>query len=190
MLAALGASFRDAHGATLEPNGGELERIASVDLSGLFSFTGIELVGASDVTNPLAGPDGAAHVFEPQKGAGPDTVSRLDGGLRTLVEAFRSAPNVDVDALATTPGADNAGGIGFGIMLLGGTLLSGADYFLDLLDFDARARTSHLWSRVRDASTLRQLTASLFPQFAGGHKEPLFGRLWDALTWTGQKHGP
>lgn len=144
MLAALGATFRDARGAVVEPSGGELERIAGVDLSGLVSLAGIELVGASDVTNPLSGPDGAAHVFGPQKGACPDTVLKLDAGLRNLVEACRPARGIDVNALASTPGAGSAGGIGFAIMLLGGSLVSGADYFLDLLDFDARARTSHL----------------------------------------------
>lgn len=144
MLAALGAQFKDADGGLVEPNGGELERIADVDLSNVFDFTGIELVGASDVTNPLRGQDGAAHVFGPQKGADAATVARLDAGLSALIRACRGVPNLDPERLAGRPGAGSAGGIGFGLLLLGGSLVSGADYFLDLLGFDGHVQESDL----------------------------------------------
>lgn len=136
MLAALGAVFRDALGNTVEPDGGSLGRIAQVDLSGIFDFNGIAIVGASDVTNPLRGLQGAAHVFGPQKGADAAQVALLDRGLDGLVNACRPLPETDADALAETPGAGSAGGIGFGLLLLGGSLVSGADYFLDLMRFD------------------------------------------------------
>ena len=45
-----------------------------------------------DVTNPLLGPSGAARIFGPQKGAGPDAVERLEEGLSNLVERVRSVP--------------------------------------------------------------------------------------------------
>ncbi|WP_457973006.1 glycerate kinase [Arthrobacter sp. D1-17] len=144
MLAALGAQFKDADGDLVEPNGGELERIADVDLSNVFDFTGIELVGASDVTNPLRGHEGAAHVFGPQKGADAATVARLDAGLSALIRACRGVPSLDPERLADRPGAGSAGGIGFGLLLLGGSLVSGADYFLDLLGFDGHVQKSDL----------------------------------------------
>jgi glycerate kinase len=128
----------------VEPSGSELERIADVDLSNVFDFTGIELVGASDVTNKLRGAAGAAHVFGPQKGADPATVSQLDSGLTALVEACRGIPGLHPEQLADRPGAGSAGGIGFGLLLLGGSLVSGADYFLDLLGFDGQVRDSDL----------------------------------------------
>jgi glycerate kinase len=140
MLAALGAEFRDEQGRLVEPDGGSLHRIVHVDLRNAFDFDGIELIGASDVTSPLCGVQGAAHVFGPQKGADPELVAVLDQGLRTLVQACTTIPNIDAPALADIPGAGSAGGIGFGLLLLGGSLVSGADYFLDLLRFDTHAQ--------------------------------------------------
>lgn len=136
MLAALGARFHDAEGRAVDPSGGELARIAHVDLGDLVDLSGIEIIGASDVTNPLRGTHGAAHVFGPQKGADENTVTELDHGLHALVEACEGLPGLDAQTLADTAGAGSAGGIGFGLLLLGGSLVSGADYFLDLLDFD------------------------------------------------------
>jgi glycerate kinase len=144
MLAALGVQFKDADGGLVEPCGGELERIVEVDFSNAVDFAGIEIVGASDVTNRLRGPDGAAHVFGPQKGADAATVAQLDAGLSGLVETCRGIPGLDPETLADRPGAGSAGGIGFGLLLLGGSLVSGADYFLDLLGFDGQVRESDL----------------------------------------------
>ena len=144
MLAALGAEFRDAHGSAVEPDGGSLDRIAQVDLGGVFDFGGTAIIGASDVTNPLRGLQGAAHIFGPQKGADPAQVALLDRGLDGLVNACGTLPGIDADALAGTPGAGSAGGIGFGLLLLGGSLVSGADYFLDLLRFDELAQQADL----------------------------------------------
>lgn len=144
MLAALGARFRDEHGGHVHPSGGELSRIADVDLSDLVDLTGIELIGASDVTNPLRGADGAAAVFGPQKGADDGAVVSLEQGLDSLVQVCGRLPGIDADRLADVPGAGSAGGIGFGLLLLGGSLVSGADYFLDLLEFGSRIDESDL----------------------------------------------
>lgn len=144
MLAALGAEFRDEHGRLVEPDGGSLHRIVHVDLSNTFDFEGIKLIGASDVTNPLCGAQGAAHVFGPQKGADSDLVELLDQGLHAFVQACKTIPHIDAPTLAGTPGAGSAGGIGFGLLLLGGSLVSGADYFLDLLGFDDHTQLSDL----------------------------------------------
>ena len=144
MLAALGAGFRDEQGRHVEPSGGSLDRIAAVDFTNVFDFAGIELIGASDVTNPLSGLNGAAHVFGPQKGADARAVSVLDHGLNAFVNACSTLPHIDALTLATAAGAGSAGGIGFGLLLLGGSLVSGADYFLDLLRFDEHAQQADL----------------------------------------------
>lgn len=137
LLAALGVVFRDGHGRVIPAAGGTLGRIATIDEAGLIDLTGIELVIASDVANPLTGPDGAAAVYGPQKGAGPDEIAALDAGLQNLVDrltGWRSEATV----LAVQPGAGAAGGLGFAGLVLGGRIVSGADFFLDLLDFDRR----------------------------------------------------
>ncbi|WP_461163931.1 glycerate kinase [Arthrobacter sp. R4-81] len=137
MLAALGAQFRDEQGRPVDPSGGELSRIAGVDLGQLVDLTGIELIGASDVTNPLRGANGAAAVFGPQKGADDGAVASLERGLDSWVEVCGNLRAIDAPALGDMAGAGSAGGIGFGLLLLGGSLVSGADYFLDLLQFSS-----------------------------------------------------
>src|SRR5262249_45440888 len=81
-----------------------------------------EFLVASDVTNPLYGDNGAAHIFGPQKGATPEVVEQLDMALRQL------AQRLGKDDIAHRPGAGAAGGLGFGMMVFfGGTLRSGVE---------------------------------------------------------------
>jgi glycerate kinase len=135
LLVALGARFLDADGLEFVPAGGTLRRIARVDLARLSDLAGVELIAASDVQNPLLGPDGAAAVYGPQKGAGPHEVGVLEAGLAHLVARLDEA-GLPASSVAGRPGAGSAGGLGFAAMLLGARPVSGADYFLDLLGFD------------------------------------------------------
>lgn len=127
MLAALGVRFLGPDGEFM-PAGGTLGEIRSVDTSGLVALP--ELVCATDVDNPLTGPLGAAAVFGPQKGATPAHVELLDAGLSHLAAIMRA------DDAASTPGAGAAGGTGFAAITLGAAIVSGAEFFLDLLGFD------------------------------------------------------
>ena len=136
MLAALGYRFLDPAGHLLAPTAENLNLIHRVDSRGSVDVGGIELIVAGDVTSPLLGLTGAAAVFGPQKGATAAQVAQLDTGLANLVATFtRSGPS-HADTAARAPGSGAAGGIGYAAMLLGATTASGADYFLDLLDFD------------------------------------------------------
>ena len=135
MLAALGARFLDDTDQ-VDVNGGTLHRIRSIDTTNLVDLTGVDVVIASDVQNPLTGPDGAAAVYGPQKGATPELVALLDDGLTHLVQQLTLAGFAKAEQFAATPGAGAAGGLGFAGMLLGGRTVSGADYFLDLLQFE------------------------------------------------------
>lgn len=90
-----------------------------------------------DVDNPLLGAHGAARVYGPQKGATEAQVEELERGLAHLVELCRRA-GVECDPEA--PGAGAAGGLGFGLAaFLGGRLVPGAEYLLDLIGFGERA---------------------------------------------------
>jgi len=92
---------------------------------------------ASDVTNPLFGPQGAAYIFAPQKGATSEQVVLLDEQLRTFAGETQSQ-GLATPALADYPGAGAAGGLGYGLMAyLGAELKSGIDIILDIKDFDA-----------------------------------------------------
>ncbi|WP_084078874.1 glycerate kinase [Demequina sp. NBRC 110057] len=123
-LTALGARLLDAAGAPVVLGGRGLAEVATVDLSGLRA---LPLGGArvlSDVTSPLTGPEGAAAVFGPQKGATPDQVALLDAGLSRWADAADAGDAARADRAA--PGAGAAGGTGFGLALWGAALGSGA----------------------------------------------------------------
>jgi glycerate kinase len=85
---------------------------------------------ACDVRNPLLGPEGAAHVFGPQKGADEDAIEELEDRLSRI---DRLQPYRDL------PGAGAGGGLGAAFASLGGELLDGADLVLRLIRFDERA---------------------------------------------------
>jgi glycerate 2-kinase len=130
MLAALGARLIDSAREPLPPGGAALSRLAAIELAGLIDLTGIELIGLTDVNNPLLGTRGAAKVFGPQKGATPQQVNQLD-------EALSQFSDVAGPDLAEVPGAGAAGGTGFGLLLLGAQLQSGADTIAELIGLAA-----------------------------------------------------
>ncbi len=89
-----------------------------------------------DVSNPLLGPNGAARVFGPQKGATPEQVEKLEAGLANLVKVCREC---GIPCDPDQPGAGSAGGLGFGLAtFLGAKLVPGAPFIFDLLKFDER----------------------------------------------------
>ncbi|MFP3461608.1 glycerate kinase [Arthrobacter globiformis] len=138
MLSALGYRFRDAAGHELNGSGEALGRIRSIERTSFPGLAGVELVVASDVHNPLLGPQGAPAVFGPQKGAGPGEIAVLEDGLKHFVGMLAASRIPEPGRLAEHPGAGSAGGLGFACLLLGAVQVSGADYFLDLLDFNTR----------------------------------------------------
>lgn len=136
LLHALGARFFDRKGGKVSPRAGHLHALTHVDLSEMLPLNGTKIIGASDVDNILLGPKGAATMFAPQKGATPGHVVLLEQGLKRLCSL------ADSRQLAECPGAGSAGGLGYGICLLGGTLVSGAEFVFDLLNFSHYAATA------------------------------------------------
>ncbi len=95
-----------------------------------------KLTVACDVTNPLYGENGAAHIFAPQKGATPEQVLILDEQLRSFARETEAA-GVATPALVDYPGVGAAGGLGYALLAyLKGELHSGIDIVLDLARFD------------------------------------------------------
>lgn len=142
MLSALGYRFLDRAGKPVPAGAHHLTRIQHIDYSGAVDLIDIDFLVATDVTNTLTGPDGAAAVFGPQKGATTDDIRTLDAGLAALVRAAQRSGWPD--GMESAPGAGAAGGCGYAAMLLGGTITSGAEYFLHLLGFDDHLRTCDL----------------------------------------------
>ena len=108
--------------------------LTGLDLAGLDPRVAqTEIVVACDVDNPLTGPSGAAAVYGPQKGAGPETVALLDRELGRWADLVAAATGRDLREL---PGAGAAGGLGFGAAaLLGAEVRSGVELLLELSGF-------------------------------------------------------
>jgi glycerate kinase len=147
ILRRLGARLSDASGAELPPGGLALARIAAVDLSGLPPALGaVEIVVASDVNNGLLGPNGAAAVFGPQKGATPRLVSELDGALTRWVALLET---VSGRSIRDVPATGAAGGTLAGLLAiedrLGGLEVhSGVEVVMELTGFGERLARSDL----------------------------------------------
>jgi glycerate kinase len=140
LLTALGARLLDEHGEAVRPGGGGLRELASVSLDGLDPrLAGTRFVLAADVTNPLLGATGAAAVFGPQKGAGPDDVAILDQALGHYARLVADTLRTDVAALVEAEGAGAAGGVGFAALaVLQADRRPGIDVVLDLVRLDER----------------------------------------------------
>ena len=88
---------------------------------------------ACDVDNPLTGPDGAAAVYGPQKGADPKQVAELDAALTRWADLVARETGKD---LRDAPGAGAAGGVGFAALaLLDAEVRPGIDLVLELVGF-------------------------------------------------------
>jgi glycerate kinase len=131
---ALGIRYLDQDGNTIQ-NGLELSRLVRVyDTHRMQGFESCHFTIACDVTNPLYGPDGAASVYAPQKGASPAQVQLLDSGLETLARVIRQQTGMD---LQTIPGTGAAGGLAVPFLAFGNsTLRRGVDVVLDAVRFD------------------------------------------------------
>src|ERR1051325_9360727 len=139
----LGWSLRDAEGAALPEGGGSLVQLAVMDGGWGLEARVVALVGAwADVTTALVGPGGAAPVFGPQKGAGPEGVKLLSRGLERLGELMTRHGRGD---LATLPGGGAAGGLGAGLAFFAkAQLLPGAEWVLSRVGFDAALAKAQL----------------------------------------------
>ncbi len=143
MAAALGYRFLARDGQELEPVGGSLAHIDTIDTSSVDKrLTATVIEGICDVTNPFAGENGASYVYSPQKGASPAQVEMLDAGLRNLADIIDRQIGVDIRHLA---GAGAAGGLGGGLHgFLGAELKKGIDLVMDLVNLKEHLRGADL----------------------------------------------
>lgn len=134
---ALGVRFLDKDGKELAGAGEDLEKVSSIDMSGLdprVKETAFTIM--CDVTNPLCGKDGATYTFGAQKGATPEIADRLEKGMCNYRDVIRAKFGIDPDQIR---GAGAAGGLGTALLVyLGGEMKSGIDTVLDLIDFNGR----------------------------------------------------
>ena len=143
MAQALGVKLLDNQGQELGFGGGALDQLAQIDLSGLDPrVQKTQLLIASDVTNPLTGPDGASAVFGPQKGATPEMVKQLDRNLHHYAEVIKRDLHQDLEK---RPGAGAAGGLGTGLMAFTTSeMAKGIDLVIEFTHLKERAQNADL----------------------------------------------
>lgn len=114
MFQALGGHLLDRQGQELARGGAALKQLAKIDVSSLDTrLQKVKIKIASDVTNPLTGPQGASWIFGPQKGATTAIIKQLDDALRHYAAIIEQDLGVKV---AELPGAGAAGGLGAGLL--------------------------------------------------------------------------
>lgn len=143
LAASLGVRLLRADGEAIAPGGAGLLDLAQIDADGLDArLADAELVIATDVTNVLCGPAGAAATFGPQKGASLEDVATLDRALGRMADVARRDLGVDVSGIA---GGGAAGGMGAGLVaFLGASIAWGADIVAAAVGLDARLNGASL----------------------------------------------
>lgn len=144
MLQALGFKFCDFNGKEIiDCRGGRLQDIA--DLDDTFVPKAVreaQFIVACDVDTPFCGPEGAAPVFAPQKGADAEMVAKLDAGMTSFAHVIENKYGINI---VPVTGAGAAGGMGGGFRaFLNASLQRGIDMVLDAIDFDYTIQSADL----------------------------------------------
>lgn len=145
MLQALGYRFLTVNGEEIKGPlcGNLLSQVAAIDDTKIHPalkescFTAI-----CDVRNPLFGPEGAAHMFAPQKGADKEMVERLDKALQHIAQVIE---NTTGNQAILLPGTGAAGGMGVALStFLKAELKSGIQMLLKNLHFEEQIKNADL----------------------------------------------
>jgi glycerate kinase len=172
MLAELALNIGAADGSTLFPTYDTLPQVARISRRADCAWLDqIRLIGLSDVSSPLTGPNGASHVFGAQKGFTElEKADQMIGAFGSLCE-FSVAQQV-----AHLPGAGTAGGLGFGLLLLGAELIPGADFIVEATGVESSI-SSYDWIITgegrSDRQTLMGKGPALIAELAREHAIPV-----------------
>jgi len=141
MLKGLGFKFYDVNKNELIPNGESLKYINDILIPNDFSSYP-DLYVLTDVKNKLYGKHGAAYTFAYQKGANDLEVKHLDEGLMNLSNIFKNKMHIDLQGIT---GGGSAGGLGACLAgILGAKLISGVDWFSEMLDLEDEIKNSDI----------------------------------------------
>ncbi|MFM2486022.1 glycerate kinase [Celerinatantimonas yamalensis] len=143
LLQAIGVHLLDAMGQELKPGGGALNQLVKIDASGRDPiFDQCQITIACDVTNPLLGPQGASHIFGPQKGADPETVSQLEANLTHFAKVLEQQTG---RMIAHYPGTGAGGGINAALLCyLNAELHSGVELIMSVLNLEEQLKDADL----------------------------------------------
>lgn len=139
MAQALGAEFKDENGDEISFGGGQLEKIKKIHISNLDPrIKNVKIRAACDVSNKLYGPNGAAYVYGPQKGADEEMVKILDANLKHFAKILKEQLDIDIQNVR---GSGAAGGLGAGLVaFLDAELESGIEIVLDATNLEEKMK--------------------------------------------------
>lgn len=143
MAQALGIKFIDNYGKDIDFGGGNLDKIAKIDISGIDNrLYESEFIIASDVDNPLFGKNGASYIFGKQKGATDEMIKILDDNLKHYAKVIKNTFGKDISDVS---GAGAAGGLGFGLMaILNAKIRSGIEIIIDAANLEDKIKYSDI----------------------------------------------
>lgn len=143
MVQALGVKLLDKDGEDVGFGGGELKKVFRIDTKYLDNrLSETKVLIASDVSNPLCGPKGAARVYGPQKGATLEMIKKLDESLAYFAEIIKRDLNKDIKDI---PGAGAAGGLGAGLMaFLDAELRPGIEIIIEIVKLEQAIKNADL----------------------------------------------
>lgn len=143
MMQALGVKLLTQTGQELQASGGNLDQLANLNIQNLDPrLKTTEIILASDVTNPLTGPNGASTIFGPQKGATSEMVKKLDSNLHHFAVLVKNTLGTNFE---NYPGAGAAGGLGFGLLsFTGAKMQAGVEVVLAMSKFKEKVQNADL----------------------------------------------
>jgi len=135
LLLALGCRVLDDDGVMVSADLKGLMQVRSIELEGLDQrLKQVRIIILSDVQSPLCGSDGAVYMYGAQKGVGAGQSAAVEAAMQAWGNLCERVFGLSVLADA---GAGAAGGLGFALVLLGGKMVSGAEYVMQRSGFDA-----------------------------------------------------
>jgi len=175
LLRALGVRFLGADGEDVPEGGASLAGLSRIDPAGLDArLNEVTLVVASDVTNPLCGPRGAAATYGPQKGADPAAVEELDAALAAYGQAIEAATG---RLVADLPGSGAAGGTTAGLIgFTGAVVRPGVEVVAELVGLAEALEAADLvitGEGRADEQTLQGKTAIGVAMLASSRRTPV-----------------
>jgi glycerate kinase len=172
MARALGYKFLDASARQIQ-SWTDLNQLSQIRPTKLPE---VEVTIATDVQNPLMGPEGATRIYGPQKGIRPEDLSVADASFEQLAKVVKSDLGMDA---ADIPGTGAAGGLGYGLrVFLHGVFEPGFDIFARLSRLEEKMNSCDLVLTAEgaiDASTAMGKGTGAIAQLARKYHKPCIG---------------
>jgi len=138
-------------------------------------LSGLNIIAAVDVKNPLLGENGATRIFGPQKGVSKNDLDNLEHALTKLADVVATEFGID---LRNEAGAGAAGGLGFGLLsFCGATIRPGFEVVAEAVGLESKMKDADLvitGEGSLDRQTLEGKTPAGVARLAHKLRKPVF----------------